>query len=250
MATQYNLATPTDPNPENIIEASDKDAKGKLNLSLTNFDNSDIPQIEQGSIVEVSGARFVFNSNETIQGSANDGSVYIYIDGADGSANWTNTEPEWNAEKQGFYHTTNNYRYVAHIEKYTTRYMNKRLLTYESQKKTKISVWVDNLNDSITLYDPVIYNHILDDSKNEYNIATGETVIKTDGVYCITVLGGCSNINIKKNNTFIQNVTDRGKENSCISSCKEGDIITIAYSETLLSWKNTIDTTLLKIVQL
>ncbi len=165
-ATQYNTATPTDPNPETIIETSDIDAKGNIKISLTNFDNSTIPQIEKGSVVEVSGARFVFNSDETISGNASDGTAYIFINGSNGSANWTNATPVWNAEKQGYYHTTLNYRYIAQMEKSGASYTYKEIMINKDEYippayiKTKISAYAT--------YSTAI-NHIIFDTKNEYN---------------------------------------------------------------------------------
>jgi len=221
--TQYNLSTPTDPNPENIIETADKDAKGKLALSLTNFDNSTIPQIEKGSVAEVSGTRFVFDALETIVGSASDGTAYIYIDGADGTANWTNTAPVWNGEKQGYYHSTSNYRYVARIIKEGTNYNNKTILYFpeNSGYKTRISAYVDNLSNGTNSYSPLVYNNEIFDTKNEYNQSTGLVTIKEDDYYDLSasltyetddnLILSTVYIELKVNSSVIRNIPEASK---------------------------------------
>ena len=125
MATQYNTATTTDPNPDALISATDLDTKGLIRVSLTNWDNTSKPNVAQESIVENGGARF---KTDTIGGDSIslidpvtsstvvDGDVYIVLSGTGsdiGNYSFTATIPTWNDEKQGYYLTGGFIQYRA-----------------------------------------------------------------------------------------------------------------------------------------
>ena len=113
MATKYNLATPVDPNPSNIITTSDFDSKGHLQASLTNWANTSKPNVAQESIIENGGTRFKVDTvgGDTISltdpvtsSTVADGDVYIVMDGS-GDFFFTATVPTWSDTKQGYYLT-------------------------------------------------------------------------------------------------------------------------------------------------
>lgn len=85
--------------------------RGFINITLTNWGTTGVPQIKAGSVVENDGSLFVFNSDTTILGTAPDGVVSIKLVVATGpnpedttvTPTWTNITPVWNEEKQGYY---------------------------------------------------------------------------------------------------------------------------------------------------
>ena len=109
----------------------EKQRLGFLSLSLTNYDNNSVPQIAAGSVVEISGSIFKFDSNDSIGGTPSS-SAFNYImlevsgsgDTQTVSGSWTTTAPTWNDAKQGWYNATGNKRYIGGCY-YTTS------LTYE-----------------------------------------------------------------------------------------------------------------------
>jgi len=91
--------------------------KGKLGLSLTNYDNDSLPAIAVGSWAEVAGSIYKWTSEEAISGSPVDSAInYIKLvpggsgDSAYVTATWTDVAPWWRAY-QGYYQDTS--RYVA-----------------------------------------------------------------------------------------------------------------------------------------
>ena len=92
--------------------------KGKLGLSLTNYDNDSLPAIASGSWAEVVGSIYKWTSEEAISGSLTANAInYIKLvpggsgDSAYVTATWTDTPPTWSDAYQGWYDGTS--RYVA-----------------------------------------------------------------------------------------------------------------------------------------
>ena len=95
-------------------------------LSLTNYNNTSLPAIAAGSLVEVAGALFKFASEEAITGWAGVAVGIAYIKlvpaGTDPdtvTAEFTDISPVWSDAKQGWYGTGGNanHRYVATLYK-------------------------------------------------------------------------------------------------------------------------------------
>jgi len=92
--------------------------KGKLGLSLTNYDSDSLPAIASGSWAEVAGSIYKWTSEEAISGSPS-ANVINYIklvpggsgDTAYVTATWTDSAPTWSDAYQGYYDGTS--RYVA-----------------------------------------------------------------------------------------------------------------------------------------
>ena len=109
-----------DVNFTTLMDTTDKTRIGLHAISLTNFDNTSAPEIAGGSAIEVNGALFFADVDESISGSPSDGNIYVKIvpDGATADAEFTNTAPVWDEEKQGWYSPTvgeENERYLNFI---------------------------------------------------------------------------------------------------------------------------------------
>lgn len=105
-----------DVNFTTLMDTTDKTRVGLHKVSLTNYGTTAAPEIAAGSCIEVNGALYYADADESIGGSPSDGSVFIKIipDGATATAEFTNTAPVWDKEKQGLYSPTGgeeNHRY-------------------------------------------------------------------------------------------------------------------------------------------
>ena len=109
-----------DVNLTSMMETLDRQRRKYQGVSLTNYDNNNEPQIAAGSLVEVGGALFKFESNESITGwggIGNDSDVYIKLvpSGATATAAFVTAAPTWSTSKQGWY--VGNDRYVGGLYK-------------------------------------------------------------------------------------------------------------------------------------
>lgn len=137
---QINFYSNSDVSIIDLMNTADASFIGTHTVSLTNYDNTDLPAIAIGSIVENNGALFKFEDETAISGSAVDGTNYILLvpsgDPALGTATvtptWSQTTPTWSDSKQGWYGTggSANYRYLFVMTKATTSYSKKRFLDY------------------------------------------------------------------------------------------------------------------------
>ncbi|KPJ86337.1 MAG: hypothetical protein AMS17_12890 [Spirochaetes bacterium DG_61] len=116
------IPTPTYKGSEwyNFTTLVEKQRLGFIAFSLTNFDNESEPQIAAGSVIEISGSLFKFDSNDSIGGTPTSGQINYIILEVSGSGDeqtvsgsWTTTAPSWNDAKQGWYDATGNKRYVG-----------------------------------------------------------------------------------------------------------------------------------------
>jgi hypothetical protein len=197
---------------------------GKHTVSLTNYDTTGVPQIAAGSIVEVAGTLYKFNSAESIAGSPSDGNTYIQIvpGGATCTAQFTNTAPTWSDAKQGFYGTgaAATYRYLEYImNKSGSTYIGKRTITYDDfinaigvydlsaatatittanittanitnlnvTTKTLVSIYKSVLQ-SITTINPtlIIFDLEYYDTQSEFDVSTSSFITTKAGYYLIT----------------------------------------------------------------
>lgn len=122
---------------------------GFQGVSLTALDTASVPSIAAGSKVEIAGAFFTFNADETINvtswstiATGSTGYIALTPAGTAGSqtvtASWVSTAPEWSTAKQGYYVTAgSNVRVIGGCIKagvVGSEYPNKFLL---SQRKDK-----------------------------------------------------------------------------------------------------------------
>jgi hypothetical protein len=105
-----------DSNIQSVMLTLDKTFKGQHQVSLTNYDTTAESQVAAGSVIEIGGALYKFDSNESITGTPSDGTVYIMAvpSGDSVTCAYTNTAPTWSDSKQGWYGTgaTVNNRYL------------------------------------------------------------------------------------------------------------------------------------------
>jgi len=108
-----------DSNIQSVMLTLDKTFKGQHQVSLTNYDTTAESQVAAGSVIEIGGALYKFDSNESITGSPSDGTVYIMAvpSGDSVTCAYTNTAPTWSDSKQGWYGTgaTANNRYLEFV---------------------------------------------------------------------------------------------------------------------------------------
>lgn len=111
----------------------DQSKLGRIEISLTNRDNTSEPEIASGSVIEVAGTTYYASANDDIDpdgnwgGIANSTLVYLKftVDSTGVKSVVTTTKPTWDTAKQGFYAT--NDRYYGYIYKnsngdYTRKY--------------------------------------------------------------------------------------------------------------------------------
>ena len=108
-----------DANLDNLMLQTAAVERGHCALTLTEMTTTTIPQIAEGSRIEINGTLFKFDANDSISGSATTGTNYIYITSA-GVATWTTTDPTWFDSKQGWYDSTGSYRYASYIVSLST----------------------------------------------------------------------------------------------------------------------------------
>jgi hypothetical protein len=106
----------------NYQQLADKQRKGYIAISLDSLVTTTAITIKSGSVVEVAGALYEFQADETESGGTWAGigannTVYVYIVPAGASATfiYSTTAPTWDVEKQGFYNGTS--RAVASLYK-------------------------------------------------------------------------------------------------------------------------------------
>jgi len=108
-----------DSNIQSVMLTLDRAYKGMHQVSLTNYSTTAESQVAAGSVIEIGGGLYKFDSNETITGTPSDGTVYIMAvpSGDSVTCSYTNTAPTWSDSKQGWYGTgaTVNNRYLEFV---------------------------------------------------------------------------------------------------------------------------------------
>lgn len=144
---------------------------GHDRLTLSEMETTTVSAIEQGSIIEIGGALFLAESNESISttdphtsSTVANGTVYIFINGTTGLAYYTATAPTWDDDKQGWYGTAGyaNYRYVP-------IYMTKSGSSYSNKRRFTLGKGLEDLN-------------VKGDLSVEDDLTVGDDVIVTDNI--------------------------------------------------------------------
>ena len=134
--SKVNSYTPTDPNPENMQETMDTQRRGFMALTLSEYDSSNIPSIEAGSSVEITGSLFEFDTIDSIStidpytsSTVANGTVYIVLraSGSTVTASFTATIPTWNPIYQGYYKTATLDRFIGKMVKSSSSYTYKTI---------------------------------------------------------------------------------------------------------------------------
>lgn len=123
---EYGIA---DVNLTALMASVDAQRIGYFAADLTEYTTTTVPKVASGSKLDVNGALYKFDSDETITGSPSDGNVWIKVIPAGSSitAVFTNTEPVWSSSKHGWYGESGseNHRYIASMIKDGSEYRNK-----------------------------------------------------------------------------------------------------------------------------
>lgn len=107
-------------NLTSLMETLDRQRRGYQAISLTHYDDNLEPKIAAGSIVELGGALFKCEADESITGWAgigNGNDVYIKLvpSGTTATAAFVTAAPTWSTSKQGWY--VGNDRYIGGLYK-------------------------------------------------------------------------------------------------------------------------------------
>ncbi len=102
-----------DANLNNLMNSTDAQRKSVHDVSLTEWDTTTEPEVAAGSVFNNNGALYQVNTDTSISGSPT-GKTYIIFDPDALTFSFTNTDPTWADDKQGFYGTagTENHRYL------------------------------------------------------------------------------------------------------------------------------------------
>jgi len=174
-------------------------------LSLTNYDNTALPAIAAGSLVEVGGTLFKFSIEEAITAWAGVAAGVAYIKLVPAgvtpdtvTAEFTDTAPTWSDAKQGWYGTvaSANHRYVASLDKvdaatysnknvYNGRYGERPMRSRSRVTKNDAQIiatvtatlieFDDEVYDNLSEYDDAV-NYRFTASGTGYYLATASTL--------------------------------------------------------------------------
>jgi len=142
--SEYSIG---DVNLSALMTTADAQRIGYHAVSLTEYETTTIPEIAAGSKVEVNGALFKFDTDETITESPNNGDVYIKLipDVSSITAEFTNDAPTWDDEKQGWYEAATNNRYLNYlIIKVDASYTKNKLFPESTTLKIGHDVEIEN----------------------------------------------------------------------------------------------------------
>ncbi len=111
MATIFPLVS--DVGPENVdwqnhLTNNEKSNIGMINVTLTELDSTVVPQVAEGSVIEINGSGAYWESDESISGVPSAGNLN-YIEMVLGVPTWTTTPPTWIPSKGGWYIGNNRY---------------------------------------------------------------------------------------------------------------------------------------------
>ena len=181
-----------------LMNTADLQRVGYMALSLTNYDNTALPAIAAGSLVEVGGTLFSFGIEEAITGWAGVavGVAYIKLVPAGATpdtvtAEFTDTAPVWSDAKQWWYGTvaSANHRYIATLYKvdaatystkniYNGRYGERPMLSRMRVTKNNAQT-IAAASAVIVQYDDEVFDNL-----NEF--ATFKFTAKETGYYFVT----------------------------------------------------------------
>jgi hypothetical protein len=132
-----NFST-SDVNLTAIMDTLQATRQGHFRLSLTEMDTTTEPKIAAGSIIDLNGSLVYFDADETIGGTATDGTLYVKLiySSSTVTAEYTSTAPTFDTSKNGWYGTTTSagHRYIAKMIKSGTSYTGKMLYDFTHVK--------------------------------------------------------------------------------------------------------------------
>jgi hypothetical protein len=186
-----------DSNIQSVMLTLDKTFKGQHQVSLTNYNTTAESQVAAGSGIEIGGALYKFDSNESITGTPSDGTVYIMAvpSGDSVTCAYTNTAPTWSDSKQGWYGTvgTANNRYLEFVLLLDSTLWKIKENLHDSSKSRRREHLLYYAGGSQTaIASPatkVLFPNKKYDFSNlgNFNTSTGDFTSKVSGIYSFTV---------------------------------------------------------------
>jgi hypothetical protein len=107
------------------IPLIDAQMVGYIKLTITNFDNNDLPKIKKGSMIYYAGNLYNINSLTEISGDTLTGDIYVVFNGT-GFA-FSDEVSSWDADN--FYLKNSDGRIILKLTKSGSNYKNKRYVT-------------------------------------------------------------------------------------------------------------------------
>jgi len=193
-----------DSNIQSVMLTLDKTFKGQHQVSLTNYDTTAESQVAAGSVIEIGGALYKFDSNESITGTPSDGTVYIMAvpSGDSVTCAYTNTAPTWSDSKQGWYGTgaTANNRYLEFVLFKTLTVWNyKRLFDIDARNNFfKKPLIITGSADQIIgdTIEKVNFDVATNNENSLYDTVGKKIKIQEDGNYLLNIDLSVSNLTI------------------------------------------------------
>jgi len=176
---------------QSVMLTLDKTFKGQHQVSLTNYDTTAESQVAAGSVIEIGGALYNFDSNESITGTPSDGTVYIMAvpSGDRVTCAYTNTAPTWSDSKQGWYGTgaTANNRYLEFVLIKSSSSWSKKIFNVYRKLggiKGYVGLEVGTVSGLTTGEHKVLWQSNVD-NLNEWDNSTSKFTAKKTGLYNI-----------------------------------------------------------------
>jgi len=183
-----------DSNIQSVMLTLDKTFKGQHQVSLTNYDTTAESQVAAGSVIEIGGALYKFDSNESITGSPSDGTVYIMAvpSGDSVTCAYTNTAPTWSDSKQGWYGTggTANNRYLEFImTRLSSAYQFKNALVSDNSRRRLSAFGLFKLSADVSFSATTELSFDVKHAEQNlsYSTATKKLTIQEEGLYNIEI---------------------------------------------------------------
>ncbi len=119
-----------------MMETLNKSYKGKSDITLSNYDNDLVPVVKAGSVFDNNGAIFIVNESDetpvdygTISNSTK---FYLYYDESEVEFAYSETIPNWDDAKQGWYNANDRALFSMFKDSGGTLYQSKTALQQES----------------------------------------------------------------------------------------------------------------------
>jgi hypothetical protein len=179
---------------DNLMNTTDKLKKPFHAVSLTEWATTTVPQIAAGSSMTCDTTLYEVVSNESIGGTAVDGTNYIKMipAGATATVEWTQTAPVWNTSKQGWYSPTGGEETYRYLEFLITKDGSLYFKGYYYPRQYIYGVRLFTLGLSgdtsvLTTGTKINFNTVLDDTLSEYDSGNARFLSKKYGYVNINI---------------------------------------------------------------
>jgi len=129
-----------------IVDNTGKSAKGKFEVTISEYDTTNAPVVKAGSVFENAGNVINVGIDTTpsgYSGISNSTSFYIVYDLSEEELIYSETAPTWSDDKQGWYNGDDRYLFSMYKDNGGTLYQNKRTMM-SSMTKLFRQISMDN----------------------------------------------------------------------------------------------------------